>query len=387
MKASLLRKLLVVLVVVAVVLVFALAGLHWWLSTEVGRGLVETRLSAAMGRPVRLDGEFSIGVLPLPGARGTDLRIFSTDGRWKIVDAGSYSVSLSLRPLLRGEVEVVALNVSDAGVDLAKIGAEPSIEAPGESVYFSFPEISSFELETVALYFDGLGSFPYVSIEMFSVDQFRVGDKAEFKARLGLHTEAGGLLQTAASGNLTLRTDGHAEAELESLNLEFSPWRISGMEGMFSADLVQSVFFVTLAGEAAGQTYRLEARIGWGRKFAEGRSGYEIEALDVWIADQRIAGSGCVLDASPPELSLRLSASVLDLSRLQALVDAWRTVAQSSDGLQPGGQALNEQVGDDTDLPFDLRLMMAIERAHFGDVVGEGVKLTAGNAPHCPGVR
>ncbi|MDX1555762.1 MAG: AsmA family protein, partial [Xanthomonadales bacterium] len=304
-----------VLAALLLLLVLAVAGLQWWLTSEIGRGLVESRLSQAMGRPVRLDGDFGIGLLPMPGARGTDLTIFSRDGRWTIVESGSYAVSMALWPLLRAEVDVVSVEIGDARIDLGRLFSEPTDGTPGGTGYFPIPEISDFELSDVVLFFDGLGSVPNLEISAFSVHDFRVDRAASVEADLVLVTGGGDDVQISWAGSLTLGSGGTVEAGLQRLDFEFGNWALSKVTGAVLADLEPGRLDVELAGTGGGQAFQLSGGIGWGRAFGEEDSGYAVESLLLVIGDLRLEGRGCLLAATPPQLNLEVHAIELDIDR------------------------------------------------------------------------
>lgn len=373
-----------VLIALALMLLLLLAA-QWWLGTEIGRGVVESRLSDAFGRPVRLDGEFAVGIFPLPGASGTDLKFFTSDGRWLVVDAGSFLARLSPRALLKGEVEVMALRLEEAGVDLGRLASEPRVAPETSDAYFRIPNIRSFQLDGVSLYFDGMGSQPHVHIAKLSIDEFEVDAPARFEAEVSVMSEGTRLVGISAAGNLTLWAGGVAEAAVTHLDLAVDGWRANGFEGGFSTDFVRSVFGIGLQLNNAKTPFSVVGRVAWDPDFPEEASGYLIEEIEFVSGTQRIAGSGCLLDGTPPVLHATLSSEAIDLDALNALVDSWRLPADYASGsIQDEVWEQQPAVESEGGLPFDLAVRLEVEKATFRGAEADGILLSAGARPECP---
>lgn len=377
-------------VIATVALLLLVFGVQFWLSSGVGRGVVESRLSDALGRPARLDGEFSLRLLPVPGVAGTDMKLFTRDGRWLLVDAGDYLVRLSLWPLLKGNVDIVALRVADASVDLERLAAEPpAATAPGGAAPFvAVPDISRFDLAGVALYFDGIGSEPYVRIDELSVDEFTLDLPALFQSSLALVSGDSEQVGVFADGTLTLRSDGVAEIDFSRLDAALAEWDVRGVIGGVSAEFGRSKLDIGLGWNDPDQRVRLGSTIDWDPGYAEAIGGYAIDEVELVLDEQRIGGSGCLLDGSPPRLNLDLVAAALDIDALAALSEKWAVPragpVEAGDegraGATPGETAPDE-------LPVTLAVRLLIERATYGDAVATGARLNVGDAPECPRTR
>lgn len=364
-----------------VALVALLLGAQWWLGTAVGRGLVETRLSAALGRPVQLQGNFRLGLLPVAGVSGTGLRILTRDGLWPVLEAQDYRVRLALRPLFNGEIEIVALEVSAAGIDLARLNAEPSPPARTQSDFFQLPDIQNFDLSEGTLYLEALGQPPYLRISRLSLEQFELGSAAPFTAGLAYVTDDGELLAIDARGEIMLLARGFVEVGLERLGLELEDWEIQNLQGQASFDLLTSVVETELHWRQAENNLSAAARVDLKPPFAAAQNGYLVDKLNLALGQETLAGRGCLINAAPPELHLALSAASLDIDALAEILQGWQRESASS----AQGRGLASAEGPDSmELPFALSLQLEVQSARYQGAVAEGVRLLVGEAPACP---
>lgn len=379
------RRLVRGVLITLALLILLLLALQAWLGTGIGRGVVESRLSAAFGRPVRLDGDFAVGIIPVPGASGTELRLFTSDGRWRVVDAGSFEARLELWPLLKGQVEVLALRLGDAGVDLGRLASEPRAAGETSEAYFRIPDIRDFELAGVSLYFEGMGSQPEVHIAELSVDDFEIDAPARFEAEIAVISGGEELVGISAAGDLTLWAGGIAEAALSRLDVALDGWRVSGLQGGFTADFIRSVFGIGLQLDHPDRPFSFGAQLAWDPAFVGESSGYLIEEVELVSGEQRITGDGCLVDGAPPVLHATLTSQELDLDALYALVDGWRIPANDAAGsVQGAGVDRAPMADDEAGLPVDLALRLQVARATYGDAVAEGIVFSAGSRPECP---
>lgn len=381
---------------ISVAIVFVLATLVWaaqaWLTSEIGRGVVESRLSAAMGRPVRLDGEFEIRVLPLPGAAGTSMKVFTRDGRWLVLDTGAYLAQLSLWPLFRGEVEIRAVALDAASMDLGRLGSEPASGAdPGDS-YFQLPSISRFELTNSSIFLDGMGSEPFIRISSLVLDDFRPDAPVDFEAEIGLVSGAGAQFSTGSSGRLILLSQGVVEVDFKRLDLNAAGWDIRGIEGGVQADLPASKLVIELNWAAQDQPLRLAAAVEWDHQFEASADhfvgGYTLEDLEVLVGDNRVSGNGCAFGSDPLRLSLALASEYLDLDTVSTLAGSLR-----AETYRPGGIVTGQGEPGATDgsfgeqLPFEPAISLDVGRATFDGALAKGVSFRMGPAPDCREVR
>jgi len=380
------------MVIVAIALLILFFALKVWLASEIGRGLVESRLSASLGRPARLDGEFTIRVFPYPGASGTSMKIFTSDGRWLVLETGSYFAQLSLRPFLRGEVEVMALALENASIDLQKLSAEPQTERSADSSVFQLPAIGRLDLVDAAVYFDGMGSRPYLLISRFSLDDFQLDAPSDFEAEIALVADAGEQMMASSEGRLVLRSAGTVEVVLSRLDVNVADFEIEGVDGKLEADLNRSVLGLELNWDGEGYPLRISASGAWDRLYddsgVEVQGGYALEGVEVVFGDDRISGRGCLVGSEPLRLNLDLSSESLDLDAIYAMIDSWRQTSASPSRSPTGsGEAGPASPDAKAELPFDLAMTVAVEEAMFQDALARGVLLRVGSEPQCTEVR
>ena len=93
-----------------VVMYFAL---DTWLQSSGGRRAVERVLTAQLGMPVGLQGEFNIMLLPAAGVSGTNLVVRDGATGSDLARGGRFRVSLELLPLVREELRINEVVVED----------------------------------------------------------------------------------------------------------------------------------------------------------------------------------------------------------------------------------------------------------------------------------
>lgn len=380
------RRWLRALLLVAALLVALVAGAQWWLGSAVGRGMVESRLSAALGRPVRLGGAFRLSLLPLPGASGSELVIMTRDGSAPVLEAQEYLARLALRPLFDGEIEVVALEVQGAGIDLAQLAAEPSPPAQTGADFFQLPDIHDFELADARLYLEQLGQPPFLQIETLSLEQFELGVAAPFEGVLAYVAEdpvtpGGATAQVTASGEVTLLPRGYVDLGIASMDVGLEGWLIRDLQGQANMDLLTSLVEAELLWTGEGQRLAMVARADLNPPFPADQPGYRLEALELSLGEQTLSGQGCLLEADPQALHLALAAPSLDIDALEQVIGAWR------DTTGPGSTAPDSAgsgPGQPIDLPFAINLQLEAESARYQGGLAEGVRLFVGGEPACP---
>lgn len=372
--------------IAVVVLIVLVLGLKAWLTTGIGRGVLESKLSSALSRPATLEGDFRLEIFPLPGASGSQLRIFSQDGRWLVLDAGRYMAQLALIPLLKGEVEVVALRVENAAVDLARLADEQTGSQPSDAAFANLPGIRSFELSGVNLHFDGMGSDPYLRIAALSVDGFEVDSQAVFEAEASLNSGHEQQAVIDASGVMALDSDGVVNVGFVQLDLKSPGWQIEGLKGDVTAELNLAALTVSLRWDDGQQQAGANTVINWNPGFPETQKGYAIEKLELQLGNEILEGSGCLLGEGPPRLNLELQAPTLRLNHASQLLEKWKL---PSAPFEESGVVETEMpsAGEiDDAIPVDLAVRIRIEEASYDETVAKGVRLAAGPAPECPDV-
>jgi hypothetical protein len=95
-----------------------LLGLDVSIPLDAFRQPIETAVSRALGRQVKIDGELVLRPTMNPTIVAHELRIVSVPGRGELLRAGRVAVPLSLLALLRGELPSERLLIEDAILDL-----------------------------------------------------------------------------------------------------------------------------------------------------------------------------------------------------------------------------------------------------------------------------
>lgn len=113
------KKLLIGLLVLVVLVVGALFALPLFIPSDTVKAELVSRLEAATGRDVRIDGPVSISVLPTArlSAKGVGLAGLTEDSEAFSVD--SVSFGLSLIPLISGNVEINAVTIEKPRIVVA----------------------------------------------------------------------------------------------------------------------------------------------------------------------------------------------------------------------------------------------------------------------------
>lgn len=88
-------------------------ALDAWLQSAGGRRAVERVLTAQLGMPVGLQGEFNIMLLPSAGVSGTNFVVRDRADNSEFARGGRFRVSLELLPLIREELRINEIVVEE----------------------------------------------------------------------------------------------------------------------------------------------------------------------------------------------------------------------------------------------------------------------------------
>ena len=349
-------------------------GLQWWLNSGIGKGVIETRLSAALGRPVRLGEDLSIKLLPAPGAVGSQMQIFSKDGQQPLLEAGEYLAQLELWPLLSGAVEVVALQASGASLDIGVLSSESSSAEPQQPGLFTLPAIRHFELSDTNLYFEGIGSTPYIRISALDLEGLKMDQQARFQLQARLILDGAPAANVLASGLLRFKSNGSMDVELLGMDIQYDTWEIYDLTGRLTADLSESILDSELIWGDDEQALSITTRVSWEPDFVEAQDGFLIEEINLLLDGHAIEGEGCLLQGTTQQLNLDLSAPSMQLGDLKAISEKWKSPATAS----PDSSESSDE------LPFELGARLLIDQASYEDTRAEGIVITIGEGPNCP---
>ena len=125
----------------------------------------------------------------------------------------------------------------------------------------------------------------------------------------------------------------------------------------------------------AAQQFTLSTRLNLEPGYPDIQPGFEIKSLEISLDEHVIRGDGCLLLLEPPALHLDMKAPSMELGDLTLLVEKWAA---------PGAEFKDSPESAD-ELPIELAVRLVIDQASYDDALAEGVRITAGSAPNCPG--
>jgi len=352
------RRILLVLPLLLVVL-FAGAWLllDAWLESAGGRQAVERALQDRIGLPVRLQGAFSVMLLPSIGVSGTELLVAEPGSAGAVATAGEYAVSLALLPLLERRFVIRSVTFETVSLYLARWpGSGP--DTTGGST--ELPEIERLEIRDLRIFSAGPADAPYLlrelSIERFAPDRaspvhVESADFGSWTGALTWQPERAGLgLDVVGSGPWPGRIDLRFVALMDTAS------------GTLAGDWTQGT-----ADREALPTARLS--LDW--ESAPG--GLRLESIRLVADLLLVEGEGCLLTETTTELHLDLVSERVDvdtLPDLSALAGSAESVPTAPDSA--------------SDLDFHVRLRAAEWLA--GGAVARQAELQLGDVPDCSGL-
>lgn len=376
-----------ILVVLTACLVAA-AGLVWladsWLESGPGRARLESALEDALGEPVSLRGEFSVSLLPNIGVSGDGLSIGRPDGAGLNLSSERFHVSVSVLPLLRGDLRIIEFRAADGTVgSLAAGEGASSSEHAGRTV--RLPRVDLFELTNFRLPMVGEDWI----LAKLELNELRPSRAVPLAITL---TRAGGddpLTITLFSRLVLDEPLELIELSLESVTVEPEPFSPERAGGIIRWDRVLERVEADLSGRVRGLG---QVDVDWSHSLAEGggaaglevvhdpseerlsleadyrwlETGASIDRVQIVVSEQAISGGGCFRSQPSLALDLSLSADRLDLDRLMG----WFGEGQGEGGA-PG------------DLPLEINLRLDAARLDHDGIRAEQVVVEVGDAPLC----
>jgi len=212
------RKLAIALAVIVAVLVLAGGVILHSFDAERQRGILSSRLAAALGRNVKL-GHLGLGLFP-PSLRVQDAEIAEALGFKDAAfsTAKSFQMGVRLIPLLRGRIEVPSIVLEQPVIHLVKnaqgqwnfasLGAGPAAAqagppAPGPSAGASVPplEIEEIRLKDGAITVDDFQkNLPRVTLDHISVAVTKFAPDRAFDWAVSVHPPGPESSEVRASG-------------------------------------------------------------------------------------------------------------------------------------------------------------------------------------------
>ena len=315
---------------------------QWLLGSKVGRELVEQQLEGVIGLRVRLGEEFGVRVLPTPGVRGNGIALSSAEGE-QIVSTQGYLAKVALWPLLKGDLEVIALELQSIEIPF---GSEGTIGFENLTLAKN-PEGAPLLIDAVGTLSDAEGAYA--------------------------HATLAGTLDLAKAGSVTLGMD--------SLDLEVSGFRFNALRGEARVDIQPLAISLDVAWDELPVPVTLEANLSGEQPDPQAGSNLSMERLQLHVGEYLVEGDGCFKPADPAELHLRLSAQNLDIDTLTQLAEAFPGLALAKVEDVPDSSTEEAAFA----LPFDAFVRLEISQARYQGATARGVVFRAGGAPDCPG--
>lgn len=206
-----LRKLLLVVLAVLLLLPFvAYWAIDAWLESSGGKRMLERNLSARTGMEVRLQGDFDLMLLPDIGVSGTQLIIRSTDENETLAQSAEYEISVALKPLIDGQVQIDWIRLTDGEFYPGRYrsGAATGDQSPREEN--RIPQIDQLAIRDFSLVLPGSPG-QALQINRLELNGFADRRQAPFRLEIEDLVDAEGwmLLDAAASrldlGSLEIR--------------------------------------------------------------------------------------------------------------------------------------------------------------------------------------
>ncbi len=394
------RVLWMILVPLTVLIAVIIAGMlaDAWLESAGGKSAIESRLSRSLNLQVSLGQEFDLRLFPSLAIAGSGLRV-SSPGAVELAGFERYALSLNLPKLVKGDIEVTAVNLVNGFVVLEALPASNNAGKEKSSrAARALPDIGTLELENFSIFSDNPHGDPLATIGHLSISDFRPGKETHLStllrlpAGLALELEAIVVLEQAAGG-LDLQVDVIRIQPGRSIEVgavdfgavtggrfrwrEGSRFSLVGVNwshesrGSLQFDARYDAaertglieFELTLVrpvGDAARPDETLRGRMS----LNYGDSILFAPEIEVEILGQQINGHACMPLVPPTSLHVQLHAGKLDLDRLQAWV--------------PRGGA---DAGP-PDVPW-LNLELFVEELRYKSVLAEVVHLQIGGPVEC----
>ena len=356
-----------------------------WLESSGGREMLQRELSRNLGMPVRLRGEFHIGLIPRLNITGTGLEIGQPDTTAFWVVCRKYAVAIELAPFIHREVRIasVELNGGNAGfADDAKsdLGGGNRLGASLVLPQVTALEISDFRLAPV-------GKDNEVYIEDLRITGFQPGKPAPVALNAGLAAGQQDSARLNLDGELTLANDLSMHMDILKMTFDWDGSSIEGLSGEWQwlqpAGAVKGRMDWDQAPHKAEVRLELPAiaelagvlHVHYEQPPMVDSSDLSLDfsilpevivmrALELNLDGQSLRGQGCLLTAAKPSLRLVLQAADIDADRIYAM--------------------LPEQRGGNTELPLDLAVRISAGKARFSGAVATDAELSIGGQPECP---
>jgi uncharacterized protein involved in outer membrane biogenesis len=305
--------------VLVAVLTTALVG-PYFIDWSQHRAAVEQQLSAAIGRPVVVNGSIKAALLPTPYLKLVDVSVGGADGAQ--LSCQEAKLELSLAPLIRGEIRFTDAVFERPRIEL-KRGADGTLAAPFLDVKVA-PE--SVGLDTVALHdasvvIAGAAGAPPLTIDGLDVEAQADSLRGPFQGK-GRASGPGGRPATFHFASGVMKGDALPIKFAADLGAGGPRAEFDGALHLGAADVSYSggvVFSGSLAGDGAPTPWRIAGDLAANFETAklqkvEARLGEEPRSL-------ALQGTAEAHFGAAPRLSVTLAGKELNADSLLRLKD------------------------------------------------------------------
>jgi uncharacterized protein involved in outer membrane biogenesis len=190
-----------------------------WLESSGGRQVLAKNLSERTGMNVTLGGEFDLMLLPDIGVTGTDLAIESPLADQPFARSAEYEISVALRPLLNGQLQVDWIRLSGGEIRPGRYRAGPPVAGEKkEAGTVRLPRIEELTIRDFRIIPPGSDN-EGIEVSAFRVSGFADRRSAPFSLEIReLFSAQGSILLDMQDSSL----------QLKELSLERSGQRMTG---------------------------------------------------------------------------------------------------------------------------------------------------------------
>lgn len=204
-------------------LILAPPAAYWavdaWLESSGGRQMLAKNLSERTGMSVTLGGEFDLMLLPDIGVNGTDLFIESPLADQPFASSAEYEISVALKPLLNGQVQVDWIRLSGGEIHPGRYRAvQPVAGEEKEAGTVRIPKIEELTIRDFRIIPPGSDSGG-IQVSAFQVSGFADRRSAPFSLEIRE--------LFSAEGSILLDMQG-SSLQLNELSLERTGQRVTG---------------------------------------------------------------------------------------------------------------------------------------------------------------
>ena len=350
------RRLLLALPVL-LALLFAAAWLlvDAWLEGAGGRHALERALQDRIGLPVRLEGEFSVMLLPAVGVAGTALVVGEPGPATELLRSDRYAVSLALEPLFHSRLLIDSVEFGNGTLHLERWPKSETPAAGEPQTTIQLPEIERLEIRDFKVFAAADDDQPYL-LRGLRIEQFAAGRASPFR----LEVQGFG----AWDGSLTWGPERSA-LDVTAVGAGFWSGEIR-LQVAASLDAGKGKLTADWAGGTADSGRGRNGQLALDYELAAG--GVRLRAIRLAAEPLLVEGEGCLLAGERPALHLELAAERVDADTLPD----WTALTGPMD-----------TAGADPAAGLDLNIRLKASEMLAGGAVARQAVLQLGGVPDC----